>query len=658
MNEKEVELVVERLTRRVEQANTYFLKKIAQTIKKISKLKPTEAQKLVQILKYGGDYEDIVKKIQKYTSMNLDDIDKIFSNYAKKDQQFNEKFYRYRNIPFLKYDENTALKRQTEALSRIARNDMFDFTRSNVLGYEIRDLKGNLKFNGLKETYNNVLEEALLNVGQGKETFDTSMARILNELGESGLRTIVYDSTYIDKNGELKHRTRRLDSAVRMHLQSRLRELHNENQKIISEEIDADGVEISVHMNPAPDHENVQGRQFSNEEFTKLQAGEEAKDYKKNVYTLDHDHKNGYRPISELNCYHYVFSIVLGVSKPLYSDEQLKKIKEDNEKGFELDGKHYTMYEGTQLQRRIESEIRTQKDIQIMSRETDNKELLAKSQTKINQLTKKYNELNKASGLKQKRDRLKVSGYRRIKIEDNYTSKPKINAPQSTLVIPKMNLEEEFMYLSSELQNKGIDVSNNIYNIKEEQLRNDNMKQLLNLAEKYPHNIESKNTLQLDAVSMKRSYAKAYYSQKKIELNKTEYNNKENYIKSQLRDIETNWHYKVSEKDLDVYSLTHEYGHIVEYEYLRKMKEQAGRSGRSFNFREADKDLRDTLMSRAMNISGEKISTTQFKDKYFSRYGKSKNNYEWFAELFAQHELGEQTPFTQALDEWLEEFYR
>lgn len=423
ITEEQMELLVERLTRRVEQANTYFLKKIAQSIKKISKLKPTEAQKLVQILKYGGEYEEIIKKIQKYTSLNLDDIDKIFSNYAKKDQQFNEKFYRYRNIPFLKYDENVALKRQTEALSRIARNDMFDFTRSNVLGYEIRDLKGNLKFSGLREIYNNVLDEALLNVGQGKETFDSAVGRILNELGESGLRTIVYDSTYIDKKGNLKHRTRRLDSSVRMHLQSRLRELHNENQKIIGEEIDADGVEISVHTNPAPDHEDVQGRQFSNEEFDKLQAGEQAKDYKDNVYTLDHDNKNGYRPISEMNCYHYVFSIVLGVSKPLYRDEQLQKIKEDNEKGFELNGKHYTMYEGQQLQRRIESEIRTQKDIQIMSRESDNQEYLYKSQNRINQLAKKYNELNKVSGLKPKRDRLKVSGYRRIKIEDNDTIK-------------------------------------------------------------------------------------------------------------------------------------------------------------------------------------------------------------------------------------------
>ena len=407
MNEKEVELVVERLTRRVEQANTYFLKKIAQTIKKIKKLKPTEAQKLVQILKYGGEYEDIVKKIQKYTSMNLDDIDKIFSNYAKKDQQFNEKFYRYRNIPFLKYDENVALKRQTEALSNIARNDMFNFSRTNVLGYTTRDLKGNLKFTGLRETYNNVLDEALLNVGQGKETFDSAVGRILNELGESGIRTLNYESG----------RSVRLDSAVKMHLQSRLRELHNENQKIIGKEIDADGIEITVHEFPAPDHEDVQGRQFSNEEFDKLQAGDFAKGYNGITYTLDHDNKNGYRPISEMNCYHTIFSIVLGVSKPRYSDDQLKKIKEDNEKGFELDGKHYTMYEGEQLLRKIELKIRKNKDIQIMGKESNNIELIDKSQKQITLLTKKYRDILKSSGLKSKIERAKVSNYKRVKID-------------------------------------------------------------------------------------------------------------------------------------------------------------------------------------------------------------------------------------------------
>ena len=144
----------------------------------------------------------------------------------------------------------------------------------------------------------------------------------MKEIGGSGLKTVEYASG----------RSMRLDSTIRMELKSDLRELHNENQKIIGEEIGYDGIEISVHANPAPDHEEAQGRQFSIEEYDKLNNGLEAKDYKGRTYTLDHDNKNGYRPISELNCYHYIFSIVLGVSDPEYSDKQLQEIIDKNNK--------------------------------------------------------------------------------------------------------------------------------------------------------------------------------------------------------------------------------------------------------------------------------------------------------------------------------------
>lgn len=399
IDEKTIELLVERLIRRVEQANTYFLMKMGSSIKQIRKLKPSEAQQLVQILKYGGNYEDIVKEISKYTNLNVREIDDIFSNYAKKDQLFYEKFYKYKDIPYVPFDENTALQTQTMALSNIAKNEMYNFTRNNVLGYTI-----NGQFMNLRDTYNELLDTALLNVGQGKETFDSAMSRILKDIGGSGLRTIEYASG----------RSMRLDSAIRMHLKSRLRELHNENQKIYGEEFGSDGVEISVHENPAIDHEQAQGRQFSIEEYDKLNSGLEAKDYKGKTYTLDHDHKNGYRPISELNCYHYIFSIILGVSEPEYSDKQLKEIIDRNNEGFELDGKHYSMYEGTQLQRNIERAIREQKDTQILAKASGNLDLVSESQMKITQLTRKYYQLSQVSGLPTKLERAKVSGYKRI----------------------------------------------------------------------------------------------------------------------------------------------------------------------------------------------------------------------------------------------------
>lgn len=406
IDERATDLLIERLIRRIEEANTYFLMKMGASIGKIRELKPSEAQRLVQILKYGGNYEDIIREISKYTDLNIKDIDAIFSDYAKKDQLFYEKFYKYRNIPFTPFEENTALKMQTQALSNLVKNEMYNFTRSNVLGYTIRDLKGRPQFIGLRETYNRVLDEALLNVGQGKETFDSAMTRIMKEIGGSGLKTITFESG----------RTMRLDSAIRMHLKSNLRELHNENQKIIGEEIDADGIEISVHLNPAPDHADAQGRQFSNEEYEKLNSGLEAKDYKGRIITLDHDGKNGYRPISEMNCYHYIFSIVLGVNKPEYSDKELEKIKEDNQRGFEFEGKHYSLYDGEQLLRKVELELRKSKDTQILARASNNVELVGEMQGRITQLTNKYKDILKTSGLKSKLERAKVSGYRRVNV--------------------------------------------------------------------------------------------------------------------------------------------------------------------------------------------------------------------------------------------------
>lgn len=406
ITEEQVDLLIERLIRRIEEANTYFLMKMGASVGKIRELTPTQAQQLVQILKYGETYDEILQELARYTNLNIQDIDEIFKNYAKKDAQFAKKFYEYRNIPFVKYEQNMALKRQTEALANIVKNEMYNFTRSNVLGYTIRDLDGTMQFIGLRETYNRVLDEALLNVGQGKETFDSAMTRIMKDIGGSGLKTIEYQSG----------RSIRLDSAVRMHLKGKLRELHNENQLLFGSEFGSDGVEISVHLNPAPDHENVQGRQFSNEEYAKLNGGFEAVDYKGKTYTLDHDDNGSYRPISEMNCYHYIFSIVLGASEPEYSDKQLKEIIDSNDKGFEFEGKHFTNYEGTQLQRNLERAIREQKDTQILAKASGNTELVGKAQEKITQLTHKYNELSQISGLPTKMQRLRVAGYRRTKV--------------------------------------------------------------------------------------------------------------------------------------------------------------------------------------------------------------------------------------------------
>ena len=399
IDERLIDKLVERLVERIEEGNSYVLKKIGESIKEIGALSPSKAQQLSQILKYGGNYDKIVEKLAQITELNVKDIYEIFEEVAKSDYAFAKRFYDYRGVKYIPYEENIALQQQVKALARITAGEHANF--SNTLAFTKR-VNGRVVYTDLARTYQDAIDKAVLSIAQGKSTFQEQMYSTIKELGSSGIKRVDYASG----------RSVRLDSSVRQHLKGALRNLHNETQAVFGEEFGSDGVEISVHMNPAPDHAEVQGRQFSKEEFNKFQNDQDAVDYTGKLFTKEHEGHDR-RSISEYNCYHYTFDIVLGVSKPNYSSEGLQEIIDNNNKGFELDGEHYTNYEGTQMQRKLETEIRKQKDIQIIAKASGNKELVAESQSKITQLTRKYKQLSDISGLPTKMQRMRVSGYKR-----------------------------------------------------------------------------------------------------------------------------------------------------------------------------------------------------------------------------------------------------
>lgn len=403
IDERLIDKLVERLVNRIEEGNAYTLQKIGESIKQIGTLSASKAQQLAQVLKYGGNFDKIVKKLAQITELNVKDIYEIFEEVAKSDYAFAKQFYDYKGVKYIPYEQNIALQRQVKALARLTAEQYANF--SNTLAFT-RRVNGKVVYTKLAKTYQNAIDKAVLSVAQGKSSFDEQMYSTIKELGSSGLKTVDY------ANG----RSVRLDSSVRQHLKGALRNLHNETQAVFGEEFGSDGVEISVHQNPAPDHQEVQGRQFSKEEFAKFQNDQDAVDYTGKLFTKEHDGHDR-RSISQYNCYHYTFDIVLGVSEPNYSKKELEQILKDNKKGFILDGDHYTNYEGTQLQRKLETAIRQQKDIQIIAKASGNKQLVQESQKRIIELTHKYKELSDVSGLPTKLDRLRVSGYKRTSVK-------------------------------------------------------------------------------------------------------------------------------------------------------------------------------------------------------------------------------------------------
>lgn len=406
MNERLEQLFIERVIRRQEKANESILREIGRILKEIGELKFSELYSINQQLKYGESLDKIIKTLSEIADINELEIYKMLEKSSIVNLEQSKKYYLARGIDFIPYEENIALQMQVESIAR-ATNRIY----SNIAlttGFTYLDMAGNKVTKPLQRAYWDIIDEAIFNVRQGKETFDEALKKQIKVLGESGIQSIEYTSG--------THR--RIDSALRMNMQDGLNQLNIKQQEIIGEQFGADGFEVTVHEYPAEDHEMIQGHMFTKEEFNKLQDFNymgQIKDIDGNIYVRGAEEH--IRPIGELHCYHRAFSVVIGVDEPRYTDKQLKEIRTKNNDGFEFEGKHYTLYDGEQLLRNIELNLRKNKDIQILGRASDNAELVGEAQTKITQLTTKYHEILKASGLRSKLDRARVAGYHRVSIE-------------------------------------------------------------------------------------------------------------------------------------------------------------------------------------------------------------------------------------------------
>lgn len=248
LNNDQEEKLVQILIDRIEALNEDILTIIGTRIKEIGNMTPTQVHQIKQMLMYDTDIDTIVQKLAEVTNMNVNDIYNLFEYSAKTNQDFAKQFYQAKGITYISYMQNKVLREQIKAIAKITAKEYANISRTSAIGYTVKDLKGNLVFKDVSSAYKDIIDKAILNVGQGKTTYQQEMRNAIKQIGQSGLKTIDYESG----------RSMRLDSAIRMNTLGGLRKLNNQVQEQFGEEFDSDGVEISVHQYPAVDHENVQ----------------------------------------------------------------------------------------------------------------------------------------------------------------------------------------------------------------------------------------------------------------------------------------------------------------------------------------------------------------------------------------------------------------
>lgn len=393
--DKQLEMLTTPIERRLQQFEESFLRRIGERVDIITKLSGKTFDRSQINAAIEQDIYELRLQLMATDQSNSKDVEKLLSQFSGDIYRDAKKYYDAKGLEWVPYDSNDAVKQVADAVIAATKEHLTSLSKTNVIRLLDKNRENPVPY---AKAYRSICNLASERVASGFTDYRSELRDILKQCSKSGVR-VQYESG----------RTRRLDSAARMNLLDGVRAVNREVQNAVGKQFGADGYEISAHASPAPDHADIQGMQYSAKEYEEL-------------------NRSLARPIGELNCSHFAFAILIGVSAPNYSKAELDEMKRANEQGFDYEGKHYTMYEGTQLQRQLETAIRYAKEDQIAAKAFNDSEWIVKAQDNIRQLTRQYRAVSKASGLSVKRERMSVSGYRAI---DKFSQNGIIKAERS-----------------------------------------------------------------------------------------------------------------------------------------------------------------------------------------------------------------------------------
>ena len=387
-DDKKLELLLERFYQRYNKYNTKVLEKMGETIKKFDGISPSLAHQVAQELKYGADLDDLTAELSELSGKSIKDIETAFDLVARENVAFAEVYAKAKNKEFVDYKDNKELQSLVKGIAGETNGMFVNVSNSNAVGFTMVE-NGQKVFKPLKQTYYDLIDEAVFNVEIGVTDYQSAMRGVMKQLAASGVKI------HEEKVGYKSGYNLRIDSAVRQNVLDGIRKINVNIQEQVGKEFGANAIELSLTFPCADDHAPYEGKIYTHKEFENIQSSLE-------------------RPFFQWNCRHFGFQVVKGVSQPQYTQKYLDQKHVQEHKEFYFEGKKINQVEANDLMRKIETSIRRNKDAQIIGRSAGNKEIVANSQQNITALMHKYNELSKVSNLPTYKNRLVVSGYRRV----------------------------------------------------------------------------------------------------------------------------------------------------------------------------------------------------------------------------------------------------
>ena len=307
-----------------QQVEDEILQDVARRIGKMDAVTPTANWQLWRYQQTEALRNDVVKLLAKYTGKSETAIRKLLLQAATEAMEREDAIYYHYDMEPTPFEESAALNNLLDAGARQTCGTWQNLTATTA--------------NTVTGAFERTLDAAWLKVSTGAFDYKTAVKQAVDSLADE-MPMVTYPSGHTDS----------IEVAARRAVLTGVNQTCGKLQEARMDEMNVEFVETSAHGGARPSHAAWQGRRFH-------RGG--AVDYLGKHYP-DFEAATGYGTgagIYGWNCHHTHFLVFpeLG-DPPAWTEESLQEL---NARNIEWNGKKYTAYEISQMQRARERNVR------------------------------------------------------------------------------------------------------------------------------------------------------------------------------------------------------------------------------------------------------------------------------------------------------------
>lgn len=361
-----------------------LLDEICSRLKLADQLNEVTVQDIRALRLHGIDLKDIEKAIRKTSGISEKKLQGLLDDVVERNQKYYTDLI---DLAHITQPETLVSVEDTWAIYEQTKQTMRNITRS--MGFLVDAGRTMLP---PARVYQWALDNATMQIQSGAISYNHAIKSAVRQLAQSGLKVADYESGHRDQ----------IDVAARRAVMTGVNQICAKYTEQSAEWLETPYFEVSAHagardkpgQSPWSSHKDWQGKVYS------IRAG----DIYPSIYEVC-----GLGAVDGLegaNCRHRRFPWVEGVSERTYTDKQLEHI--DDGLGCTFEGKTYTAYEATQMQRRVEREVRKLKREKAVYKAAGLYEDEQAVNIRLRRLSAKYKAFSEAAGLPEQRERMKV----------------------------------------------------------------------------------------------------------------------------------------------------------------------------------------------------------------------------------------------------------